>query len=794
MTTDDAGYLHADLTLRPPRVAMLVRSDERWRDWAMFALEVANDYWGGAGFILVPFDPATQEADEKLAPAVRAYDPDHVVTLMPPAERWEQWYPGSLNLPADVQERDEMCAVLGPVGDQLATKAREQVASWCSPLRAARTNRGSRSEHETCRSLALGYSTSAPRLQLAPSASRGDGDGPLVAADPSWRTEAGLLAALRAGVAPGYLPRAEPGADSFRWLVSGDGAPPSGLVVDEPGEGAARFWSEAGQLISRVGQGHIDSFAVVVAGDAPADFALALAYERLLNGVVWLPTAFLPGSGPGSRHAAWWSALKAKSEMDGRFIDVTSTSLALSDQREIVRRLDDSAVIRGARFSGDDDDDVDVIRFRDSALSPGQWHYVIDGSVSMPAAIPVHASQDGSREALTHLAAPVPVPLMLPESSPNVPYWYVDVRVAGNESPHGKDVPSGALTVAMGSMPEVNIRASRAGYSFDPRTMGWSPAGAILPSRLGRPTLRVPSVTMWTRTKAGVAGLDVRPSEPGRRVELLASRAGGRDALLSMLSPDVFRIMRQFTPRERTPSSRERKDDQARGAVVLGVAPYLTFAGLRNVVGEDNKGLRESIDAMLATGLLRRGLVLDCVNCQHPSFVPVEQLGQLYRCGQCGAENTLISPRWREPTDEPTWFYDLYVPARDWVGGNGDVVAQAARYLRSRSTTYADASEVEFFARGSNKAVAEIDLIASVDGQVVVVEAKANGSYGTQPERRRQIAKVIRVARLLGADRICLATSEPSWSAGDVEHLRSEASRVRPFAPDVEVLTDLGAA
>src|ERR1700712_3740983 len=97
MATPEIGFLSASLCLRPPRVVIVVRSDKRWRDWVMTALAVASEYWGGGGFILVPFDPSTGLAHEAFAEIVRAYDPDHIVTLDVPLPTWEAWYPGTLN-------------------------------------------------------------------------------------------------------------------------------------------------------------------------------------------------------------------------------------------------------------------------------------------------------------------------------------------------------------------------------------------------------------------------------------------------------------------------------------------------------------------------------------------------------------------------------------------------------------------------------------------------------------------------------------------------------------------------
>ncbi len=72
---------------------------------------------------------------------------------------------------------------------------------------------------------------------------------------------------------------------------------------------------------------------------------------------------------------------------------------------------------------------------------------------------------------------------------------------------------------------------------------------------------------------------------------------------------------------------------------------------------------------------------------------------------------------------------------------HGDVGLFAAQHLRRETWEYSDTSEIEFLAAGTGKPVAEMDLIAHVNGEVVVVEAKSNGKLGNSPREARSAAK-----------------------------------------------------
>ncbi len=118
-----------------------------------------------------------------------------------------------------------------------------------------------------------------------------------------------------------------------------------------------------------------------------------------------------------------------------------------------------------------------------------------------------------------------------------------------------------------------------------------------------------------------------------------------------------------------------------------------------------------------------------------------------------------------------------------------------SRHLRSGSRHYDDVPELELRDTSGNPA-AEADLIAVSDDEVIVAEAKSNDALGgSTREVRRAAAKRVRLADVLRADQIVLATTRPEWSASSITEIRSAVTgHTWPagLRPSVRLITGLG--
>jgi hypothetical protein len=243
---------------------------------------------------------------------------------------------------------------------------------------------------------------------------------------------------------------------------------------------------------------------------------------------------------------------------------------------------------------------------------------------------------------------------------------------------------------------------------------------------------------------------------------------GGRKFLANLVAGEMHSVLKAFL---RTGSTADAYP-QNEGCVVNGEG-FLSFRGIC-MVSEMEEGLhaRGGVDELLKTEVLSRGLLLKCPTCQHSSFVHINRIGSTISCQRCLASHPFEQRLWRLPLDEPTWYYDLHPIARGLVRENGDVPLLLAEYLRrTAKLSYTDASEFLLLDEGRNP-VTENDLLALVDRQLILAEAKSSNHFGGRRERSATARKRVFAAKVLCVDEILLGTTQISWDTSTVEAMR----------------------
>jgi hypothetical protein len=319
-------------------------------------------------------------------------------------------------------------------------------------------------------------------------------------------------------------------------------------------------------------------------------------------------------------------------------------------------------------------------------------------------------------------------------------------------------------------------------------------AGASLEERLTRRLVRYPSLMDWARARAEVHGLSIKFSASGYRAEVLTKLIGSRAELAELIAGQLLPALRAFNTRYRSEFSAS-----GEGWVVNREA-YLHFAGMCGKAGIPPDGAaRDQIDQLVRTGILHRGLILDCAECAHESFVPVENVATTVQCQRCRADNYLTRARWRPDDNEPVWFYDLHPTARAFLqsDANGHVPLLLSRHLRAQSQwDFTDAPEFELLK--DEEPVVETDLLALADRQLMSAEAKTTNALGkNRPERNDVARKRVLAAQLLVADQIVLATTKDTWQDASVQSMKSAiraATWEAGARPRLRIITGLGTA
>ena len=811
------SYSNATIILRPARIAILFRGDDHWRAWARAAIAVAGKYWGGAGFIIVPYSPEGVVSQQMLE-IVAAYDPDHIVLVPMSHHEWERIAPGVValrgeggRLVEDPAERSSLLAELVgvPDVDRAGVGARASVAAVCTPLH---NDYGTTDGFEGETLERLSYEPSRSGGWLAP-AERGTLDSVVLATSETWTSDAALSLAIGVGVIPRDMDRTRPEPDAalaleaaldpdkrgraLREKLKGD------LNVGSSWEGASRVWFDEpdGGLTS---MRHLwgPSAGAIVIGDTAEDFALAYAYQRLLGYGTWLTTSMLADASlmRGVQVSAALAGISSYAQRQGEDISITSSSLELRALEDATRRLEEETWDTNP-FAAAGSQEIhrtkrlpEGLKIGAPTLKKGLSGLAVGDPFALQISVPVEVGQDGT----TTMRAPLPTPL--PAKPMGVdgrtwPYWYVEVDLPEAAMPKTRGLRERLFAADRQHYLNQGVRSGRMGLVFHSQAGGVISTGTSLTAQVSKPRLRTLGMQTWVQSMVSKAGMNAVPSLPGRHAQLLARRLGGRDELMAMVAGNFRPALKAFATLDANRSTvrTDRVFPDGDGVVLDKERSYLTFqAFFRILPGIRRDNLRAWIDRLTQADLLRRGFILDCIDCSRPSFVSLDKTGQLFECVRCGAVNELRAERWKKVSDNPEFYFDLHASFRELMATNGDVSLIAAQRLRQPVWEYADTAELEFSDAGTGKRIAEIDLIANVDGEVVLVEAKSSGRLGSTANAARSAAKKkVTIAKALRADRIIVATTADALTANALELLREAAQAEHLWALQVEELTRL---
>jgi hypothetical protein len=308
------------------------------------------------------------------------------------------------------------------------------------------------------------------------------------------------------------------------------------------------------------------------------------------------------------------------------------------------------------------------------------------------------------------------------------------------------------------------------------------PGGASVEGRLAQPLLRLPSAERIFAELAAKHDARVQRSEAGHRSATATGLWGSPTAIAADLTGDVRRLLDAFIP---PPSTR---GDYGDGYAIRGDG-FLTVRHAAQVLGADEHQARDVLDRLLAIKVLRRGLLLYCERCRTQAFYPIGAVGEDgFACLICGYPSLLARGRWYEKEAEPAWNYALDQVVRNLLKMHGDIPLLAATRLASGKRSVLWAPELLIEPRDGN--TAELDLCVILDGEIVIGEAKSNSRLRAGRKGTAKAAQdLVRVAQLLSADQIVLATAMPAWAPGvlaAVEHAIATEWRIGPAPRVVE--------
>jgi len=222
--------------------------------------------------------------------------------------------------------------------------------------------------------------------------------------------------------------------------------------------------------------------------------------------------------------------------------------------------------------------------------------------------------------------------------------WCIDVTVARCSPPPRAGLASRVfLQDAVGSIPDAVTRAGRDGVTFGSANVGFIHSGTPREGRLAHPLLvfRPPSRSSpnslpFSQQPCGDRTLAGGPPSPSSYGDCsMRSRPTSGVRCASFL----------------TDSCRRRPNPKRTGSYATGYAVrndgYLTLQHAVAALEGTEAAARSTLDRLITTNVLRRGLILNCGRCRWQAFYRTEELGpSTFPCVACGGDSGLTKETW----------------------------------------------------------------------------------------------------------------------------------------------------
>ena len=749
----DEHYRMVYRSARPGRTAVLMLAGAgSWEGIAAGVLGSLSLTWGGRGDIVIPVTETGPHP--AFRPVVKAFDPDWISTYQ-------------ITSPDVALEDDDGGWLIEVPGDDAAA-----VAGWCSPFPAEHgfypwSSHG-RAVHRPLIPAAVFPQAWTPQVV----------DLDLSSIDP--------LLALMVTMCTGTLAGAEdlPGGCAPQLLAASEKDLPAlselalvGAAETQPSPADSDVRHMRGlhaalpvpdisgispvQPLERTGHGmarlqHVAARPqpwVVVIGDACEDFCFALACDRLLGGATWLPFPRLSDQVLDAAFHTLALHITTSSTMHGMPVPITSVSLDTAAVTQAREQLRDRG---GTAFT-----DARTVIVASEAISFDHPARLGDPAhLHLAETSPVHRDpEDGSLCVDTALVTPVPD--VARTAAPGEVAWEVDVRVEGEQPPARQALGPDALLAVISGTENLEIRTGAEGLTYHSHSALVTFAGGTLEMPLARPRLSLPSAGEVISRLADAAGYTIRPSQTGRLNTTVVELWGGIPQAAADFGGPVWPLLSALTP------AVGEKDGNKGGRLVVNGLPYVTFRQAADLMRIAGAKTREELDRLLRRRILRRGLVLRCGRCNWLGWYPLGSLGQAFECPRCTHSNIIEQQLWRDPFEEPAWYYDLDHAVREALRLNGRIPILAASKLREKYTdAFSFTLDFEMIKAGAAKPIVEIDLAVTGNGKVILCEAKASDVLAAAArDEQRDASKLIKACQALTADALCLATGKSSWSA-----------------------------
>jgi len=729
------------LGLRPPRVAVLIGGDCTW-DHCVSLIGTLTQIWGGVAYALIPTDGQT--ISSVFWRLLKCYDPD-----------WVAQYANSVSVSDRLwTELSKRLCLAQPTHDSPDLIWPDNIG-WpytqiheCLPDDRAT---------ERVRDLKV---SGEPLAQALVYASAG---------------------CLRGGVRRSLEENGFEIVDEELVLDSADRkrhAFPIGVWVPRDRQGEALVPAELS--LQYLGPYSTDDFrrhpVIAVCGDTLQDFALywtlrALRGTFVSPSVFWIPKLYRKGQTDNSAIRALWPSLAqaAINQLQDVWGDkrVLATSLSVSDTSldSLGSVLEEGALMRFP------DQQVQTATVKPGDLGqllPYETYYWELNNIPD---VNMSVVQFLGGQGLAMLNTPTPKKLAVAHRYRTEMRWMVEVWIERLRLP----VRPSQTRLVIEKQPFAFSRVSRLGAAYMANRV-LTLSHQTVEAQLVRPRLRLPTDWQVFNALAGEAALSITLSDKGHYERELIRMLGDLPTVGSHLRHGgIVRTLSRFI--DATPNEKGVYDE---GVVIdKDKRRYLDLRAMAKLWNGDEDAARTLADKYLQNGVFQRGLVVKCPHCRKADWYPLKELSDKVACHRCSREHVFAA--------DAAVYFRLDEIAAQVLIHNSHVSLLALDYLRRRSKMsflYSTDCEVRREGEDQDKPWLEIDLLAVIDGELLVGECKI-GKKLESPEKV-QLAKYADFCAKLRPDRFLVATDALEWGKGSTQFLDKLQSRLVDM--DVELV------
>ena len=215
---------------------------------------------------------------------------------------------------------------------------------------------------------------------------------------------------------------------------------------------------------------------------------------------------------------------------------------------------------------------------------------------------------------------------------------------------------------------------------------------------------------------------DIKYSDKGNYTKQAIKLFGTIENMVSMFMKDnLYNLFSSYC----IGSNGKKKTDKSIIGVNVGNRTYLKFDDIVSFIKEPLIS-REQIDQFIEDGILFRGFILKCSNCNNSEWYSLNKINESFECTRCYAIQLISYKNWRDPF-EPSIFYKLNEVLFQGLSHNMLYPILTLNYIKeSTNDSFLYSPEIIVENKKSPNETFECDIVCISDGELIIGEVKQN--------------------------------------------------------------------